>query len=861
MADSPQASPAPDAHTPPRRKRRRQTKSCQQCRQRKIRCDQGLPCRPCVRARAQLQCSYRSSIPGSGVNTAPASEPRTGRPLTVASPTPSLDRTSNPLPNPRLLPPIADQPPQHRAEATVRTQGRDHLSIPGSADHEEIIRELRQRVHRLETQLAEKPDQATGHTNTSSGSFIPATFPRLRNAADKTKLFGKSHWLHTAEKFQTLGKFDAVELEPSFNHAFDDVQAELNSIVKDTRSLRRAVKAHDSAQLNNPVPDLLNTLPAKATCDKLVRCYLQTFEPVYRVVHVPTFWKEYNQFWEQTQIMSTSSPFVMKLVLVLAIGTVFLPDTADIDRATLHRLAQTWIYAAQWWLTGPSEKSIITLDGLQVFCLLIIARQATHNSPGGSVWLSTGSLMTMAMAMGLHRNPNMFLPTLSPFQVQMRVRLWTTVLELALQSCLNSGLPLGISIHDYDTVAPSNFDDQDLDPSGSAEPAPDDQVTDSSVQILLAKSLPLRLKVAQLLNDFRGEPSYETALKLGTDLRAACRDVAIFFHSAIPQPLSDASVLSRTDFHRRFLGVYLRKYILLLHRPFMLQARKDPRYYMSRKICVESAMAIGSYSREANSGLAAGVLDDLSRLSMVAAGCFKGALTMDIIMVLSLEVITQLEEESPRDSAPDPLDDILKANRAPLIQTLEHIAEQLLQGIALGSASMKRYIFVSGYLSQIRAMESGRCVKQAIYTSLIESMKKCHSLLQEYRPVMSPQVSATQQWRLSSHSSSGLRRLIRPGIFQTFCTCPFWVTMGRTPGPRNDNFVEFTMCSLVSVALAIFLASTRLIDTHTQHRLRSLPGCLDGFPVLIKANVENIRHITCSSLPPLSASKIVRNKG
>lgn len=641
--------------------------------------------------------------------------------------------------------------------------------------------------------------------------------------------------------------------------------------MKDTRSLRRAVKAQDSAQLNNPVPDLLNTLPAKVTCDKLVHCYLQTFEPVYRVVHVPTFWKEYNQFWEQTQIMSTSSPFVMKLVLVLAIGTVFLPDTTDIDRATLHRLAQTWIYAAQWWLTGPSEKSNITLDGLQVFCLLIIARQATHNSPGGSVWLSTGSLMTMAMAMGLHRNPNMFLPTLSPFQVQMRVRLWTTVLELALQSCLNSGLPLGISIHDYDTVAPSNFDDQDLDPSGSAEPAPDDQVTDSSVQILLAKSLPLRLKVAQLLNDFRGEPSYETALKLGTDLRAACRDVAIFFHSAVPQPLSDASVLSRTDFHRRFLGIYLRKYILLLHRPFMLQARKDPRYYMSRKICVESAMAIGSYSREANLGLAAGVLDDLSRLSMVAAGCFKGALTMDIIMVLSLEVITQLEEEPPRDSAPDPLDDILKANRAPLIETLEHIAEQLLQGIALGSASMKRYIFVSGYLSQIRAMESGRCVKQAIYTSLIESMKKCHSLLQEYRPVMSPQDSVGTSisdpamaslfpFKLGSSVSITLtaardsdtreswltktppfRRLIRPGIFQTFCTCPFWVKMARTPGPCNDNFVEFTMCSLVSVALAIFLASTGLIDTPPQHPLRSLPGCLDGFPVLIKANVENIR--------------------
>ncbi|KAI1344448.1 hypothetical protein F5Y15DRAFT_366621 [Xylariaceae sp. FL0016] len=41
-------------------KRRRQAKSCEPCRSRKIKCDRGLPCKSCRRSRAAL-ASIRSS--------------------------------------------------------------------------------------------------------------------------------------------------------------------------------------------------------------------------------------------------------------------------------------------------------------------------------------------------------------------------------------------------------------------------------------------------------------------------------------------------------------------------------------------------------------------------------------------------------------------------------------------------------------------------------------------------------------------------------------------------------------------------------------------------------------------------------
>ncbi|EAW12954.1 fungal specific transcription factor domain-containing protein [Aspergillus clavatus NRRL 1] len=287
-------------------------------------------------------------------------------------------------------------------------------------------------------------------------------------------------------QFQALGKFDAKEVEPSLQNV--DTRSEFASIFKDCRQLRQVIKDQESVRLNHPVPDLLGTLPAQSVCEVLVNAYFRTFEPIYRVIHVPSFWKEYRQLWTQPQ--STPTHFLMKLVLILALGTTFYPDRNN--RVHLRRLAHTWIYAAQWWLVGPSEKSTVNLDGLQVGCLLLLARQ------------------------------------------------------------------------------------------------------------------------------------------------------------------------------------------------------------------------------------------------------IKGALSFDVNTSLGLEIVTQLEEEAstrPVGSSPpfivDSLDELAKAHRAPLIRSLEHIQEQLLQVIALGNPSLKRYNFLSAILSQIRAMESGQPIPPAIYETVKESLKKCYSLLQD----------------------------------------------------------------------------------------------------------------------------------
>ncbi|KAE8153450.1 hypothetical protein BDV25DRAFT_168906 [Aspergillus avenaceus] len=725
-------------------KRRRPAKSCEQCRQRKVRCDQNIPCGPCTRARTELRCSYRGTAaspqtplptpdlygPIHDVVPHPAPNHHTPTSLGDVEPRKTMERLP---PADSLLPPISPV----QLEPSVRDVQRrlqsleDRLSRCESNNASEAhytglaqpLHDLTEKVQAIEHQLSRS--SALADPREDEGLSVSSIPPRLHVSGNKMKLQGPTHWIHRVDKLQVIQSFNTKEPEPSFK----ELKGDLASLIKECRRFRQAIKSQQSVRFSEPIADLYSTIPPRSVCDKFVNYYLQTFEMIYRVVHVPSFWKEYDKFWEQPQFAAAS--FLMKLVLILTIGAVFYSGRENLLNDQYTHLAQTWIYAAHWWLTGPTEKTTMNLDGMQVFCLLLLARKV--GPLGSSPWLSTGSLAQIAMTIGLHQDPAQF-PTLSFFQSEMRVRLWATVLELILQSSLESAaVPPPLS-DDFVTRAPLNIDDQDISPNSSTTPIPKPSsiFTNTSIQILLYESSRLRLSAIQSITN-RNQQTYQQVLQLGSKLQDICRRFAKFFHSMATRDYTHDS--GPTSFHRKYLDIELRRYILALHMPFMMQARKDPQYYYSRKVCLESAMVIASYADDLN--LPSNELDYLSRLTIVGRGSFKGPLGLDIISVLGLEIVTQLEEDASErqqsvNPKPGPLEELAKASRAPLVHSLEHILGQLLQIIALGSPSTKRYNFLAAILGQIRAMESGQCIKRVIYESVKQSLKECYSLMQDH---------------------------------------------------------------------------------------------------------------------------------
>jgi hypothetical protein len=482
-------------------------------------------------------------------------------------------------------------------------------------------------------------------------------------------------------------------------------------LIDSLRRLRHTMKYRQAVTFDEPVPYLVGTFPSDAVCNELIHAYFRTFEVMYRIIHVPNFWTEYKAY--QQSPFASSIAFRMKLALILAIGTTFYPRRADLEH--LHRLVQVWTFAAQHYLTGPTEKAANNLEGVQIACLLLLTRQVTKVGMTNS--LCSDVALRLAMTAGMHRDPDRF-PALSPFMAQMRRRLWYSAVELTLQSLFNLAMPMTVGTADYDTKPPLDINDEEmrLDSKTAPASAPPGTVTDHSLQRALLISLPMRLKIAAMLNGLHEAVDFEEAIYMAKQLKVACQGLAKFISAATDQ--RDGNALQISSFHARFLDMGLRRYMLMLHRPFVLQARCDPRFHYARKVCLESAMIIASYSQSMR--LPAEPSDDMSRFLTTVKGPTNGALSLDVITMLGLELLTQLEEEQGSDdNPPDAAQSLARAARAPIFQVLEHICEQLVQIISLGSASLKRYGYVSTMLSQLRAMENGNDVLQAVFSSLL----------------------------------------------------------------------------------------------------------------------------------------------
>lgn len=148
-----------------------------------------------------------------------------------------------------------------------------------------------------------------------------------------------------------------------------------------------------------PEPIALN----RNSADRMARLYMSGFESAFRILHVPSFWTEYEEYWKDPADVIDMTRF--KVQLVLAIGSGLCQESFEVE--TSHSTAHQWVYAAQDWLSSPTGKDRLSISGLQVQCLLILARQ-TLSIGGDLIWVAMGTLLHTAMQLGLHRDPKHF---------------------------------------------------------------------------------------------------------------------------------------------------------------------------------------------------------------------------------------------------------------------------------------------------------------------------------------------------------------------------------------------------------------------------------------------------------------------
>lgn len=424
------------------------------------------------------------------------------------------------------------------------------------------------------------------------------------------------------------------------------------------KSLARTIKTQRAPSWPcAPTPDL----PSKDLADKLVDNYLQTLESVYRVIHVPSFRKDYDAIWTgrpPTQTaggINANAAFLVQLKLILALGAVVHDDVFS-----LRPLAIRWVYEAQTYVAEPLVfKARLTIPALQTRILLLLARELI-DVDAGAVWVEVGSILRTAMLMGLHRDPAR-LPRLPRAQAEMRRRLWGTVVELSVQASLYLGGPPLVSEVDFDCEMPGNFHDEEMGTIGGGEEAReqggDDVFTGMTIPRAWGATLHVRLRVVKFLNDLPqrhgGGGSYAETLALDAQLRTAFKTMRQTLQRCSSNNNNNDNSTVASSFALEAVEFLAQRYTSALHAPYLGASFHERTCAFSRKVMLDttlkmwcaaypSSAIINDQQQISFSSPSKGLL--FSRFILCSAGFFHTS-AAQATFVLPAELRAQLQED------------------------------------------------------------------------------------------------------------------------------------------------------------------------------------------------------------------------
>ncbi|KAI9927297.1 hypothetical protein MW887_003684 [Aspergillus wentii] len=703
--------------SPPRR--RRPALSCTLCRRRKLKCDRGLPCGQCVKSKASESCEYAGFQKGQVSNTR-----RLG-----STPPPFVQPSGNHL--------TPSQSGVYVFDAKHK-QTSNRITKPPSRVEE--VHELRSRVQALENALsrpgaAMHTPETLGYDSFSEGGrramldsqnlteeveSLPSGC--FRGKKSKSRHCGRSHWAVSVSFFKDIGIF-MRGLDKGKSKPKDSDYTSMRKFKKEVWNRER--EEHQRAYRDQAFK-LEEMIPSKEIADELLELYLTTFETTYRILHVPTFLRQYELHWSGSQ--PTDMVFIAKLLVLMAASSCFYSQNTRInERSTLQRAAVGWTMTVQSWMSSVFVSSNINLDMLQIQCLLLIARQA--NATGGNlVWISSGSLVRAAMIMGLHRDPSRF-SRMSKFWAEMRRRLWATIIELDVQSSLDGGMLPSIDLNECDCGPPSNWDDADLTEDMVEDPVPKtlDTLARNNVQGLLSNSLPTRIRIAKLTNSLKYNLPYDEALRLSEELMHSMNQALNMFQECE----SNISILrlGNLTFAKSFYMFIMRRYLLVLHRPFFLSVLRAPKFSYSRKVCLESSLEMLSLLGPSDH-LETGPSSCIGQLGggMYRDEFFHAAIT--ICVELSIQADEQSRSvtafETPRTGT---LTDMVQTQQTVLVTAVERTMDALGSRISSDGNGCKPFFFLTMVFASVKARLKGEDpLKNVEYLSM-KAVRECQDIM------------------------------------------------------------------------------------------------------------------------------------
>ncbi|KAL1302497.1 hypothetical protein AAFC00_002887 [Neodothiora populina] len=538
------------------RKRNRIPLSCGPCRHRKLKCNRGHPCDNCQKRGDTASCAY--------------------------------------------------------ASPTVRKKGATSAMLNSSPD------DMQNRIDRLESlvlSLMTNGHQSAGPTaahaaitssrsdslaNSSATSFMPSDPNSIREVEGedsdvndvaqglgimkvdngKAMFASDSHWYAILADIAEVKNYFANHKD-QYQEQFQKVEASKED--HDTGSfLFRAPRLNDKSEI-------IANFPTKPAVDRLVARYFNSYDPAVHIIHGPTFQTQYDQHWANPSETSCVFYALLYAIMTLSLQSYnragdeppeYRGKTLELSISYRRTTAQCLVLA---------DTSVPMAQMLEALLLHLQAEYSRSRDAETGVLMISCICVRMAMRMGYHRDPRPY-PTITPFQAEMRRRVWSFVRQADIMFSFQFGLPSMIRSDHVDTEMPRNLYDDELHEDMTELPPSrtDSEITPMSYMIAKARLAFLFGKIVDRTQSIHMPPSYDEVMKLDAELREA--------HESTPQHLKLRTIQESSRdpanlvMERFGLELIYLKSQVMLHRRFIARGRDTQRYAYSRRACIDASM-------------------------------------------------------------------------------------------------------------------------------------------------------------------------------------------------------------------------------------------------------------------------------
>ncbi|KAK4965612.1 hypothetical protein LTR66_012126 [Elasticomyces elasticus] len=321
-------------------------------------------------------------------------------------------------------------------------------------------------------------------------------------------------------------------------------------------------------------------LPPRLAADKLIEQYFSAVHYINRLVHRPTFERQYDSFWHDTLYgIEPRKPFQSVVFAAMFSGAVSMSeDQVQLEFRTSHAsLIDTLRSGTEVALSRANFLRTTKTETMQALVMYLIPLCRAEISRAHSAL--TGTAIRLAECIGLHRDGSHY--GLSPVETHVRRLIWNQLCFLDHQTCEATGPRCQIRREDYDTKLPLNVDDVDLE--DAIPPTKDaDYWTDMTFSLMRFEIHEIR---RQLWFDMTGIG--KTKISLTTVLGKIQKFRAVFQKKYLPL-IEEDNVLGKYSKHV-YLMMASRCFVFVLHRYLHGTVKELPNRL--RQIFIEAALA------------------------------------------------------------------------------------------------------------------------------------------------------------------------------------------------------------------------------------------------------------------------------